>query len=110
MTEAAGAWGRLATCGGLVTRLPTFANGRQAPVDNRRAGYHPAPPSPYAAVTHNRSMPPWLPGEPHFKDERRLSDAEIATLARWPAHGAPEGNLAAAPAPHPCACPLGPTW
>ena len=28
-------WGRLATCCGLVTR--------PAPVDNRRAGYHPAP-------------------------------------------------------------------
>src|ERR1035441_3392482 len=32
-----------------------------------------------AAVTHNRSMPPWLPVEPHFKDERHLSDGEIAT-------------------------------
>ncbi|MGA2194874.1 MAG: cytochrome c, partial [Bryobacteraceae bacterium] len=52
-----------------------------------------------ATVTHNRSMPPWLPAEPHFKDERRLSDAEIAALARWAAEGAPEGNPVATPAP-----------
>src|ERR1017187_5344829 len=52
-----------------------------------------------AAVTHNRSMPPWLPAEPLFKDDRRLSDAEISTLARWAAQGAPQGNLAATPAP-----------
>src|ERR1017187_4977397 len=38
-------WGRLATCGGLVTRLLTFAYGRLAPVNNRRAGCHPAPQS-----------------------------------------------------------------
>ena len=52
-----------------------------------------------AAVTHNRSMPPWLPVEPHFKDERHLSDGEIATLARWAAQSAPEGNPATTPAP-----------
>jgi hypothetical protein len=37
-TEVAELWG------GLVARLPTFADGRPAPVANRRAGYHPAPP------------------------------------------------------------------
>ena len=41
---------RLATCGGLVTRLRTFADGRPAPVagvpSGSRAGYHPAPQSP----------------------------------------------------------------
>ena len=36
-------WGRLATCGGLITRPNTPYTGQQAPVDNRRAGYHPAP-------------------------------------------------------------------
>jgi len=50
-----------------------------------------------ATVTGKRSMPPWLPSTPHFKDERRLSDAEIATLSQWAAAGAPAGNLAAAP-------------
>ena len=37
MTEGAGLWG------GLATRLPAFADGRPAPVGNRRAGWHPAP-------------------------------------------------------------------
>src|ERR1039457_7445930 len=46
-------WGRLATCGGLVTRLPAFPNGRPAPVANRRAGYHPAPQSGGAATKKN---------------------------------------------------------
>src|ERR1017187_8743220 len=54
----AGLRGRLATCGGLVTRLPTFANGRRAPVATRCAGYHPAPPSP-PGVTGFRE-PQWL--------------------------------------------------
>lgn len=52
-----------------------------------------------ATVTAKRSMPPWLPSEPHFQDERRLTQVEIATLARWAAAGAPEGNPAAAPQP-----------
>jgi hypothetical protein len=51
-----------------------------------------------ATVTGKRIMPPWLPAAPHFRDERRLSDAEIATLARWAADGAPSGDLATAPA------------
>ena len=54
-----------------------------------------------ATVTTRRSMPPWLPSTPHFREERRLTDAEIATLAQWAAAGAPAGDLAAAPAaPH----------
>jgi hypothetical protein len=52
-----------------------------------------------AKVTATRYMPPWLPSEPHFQDERRLSAAEIATIGRWAASGAPEGNPADAPAP-----------
>src|ERR1035437_7474844 len=36
-------WGGFTSCGGLVTRLRTSANGPKAPVGNRRAGYHPAP-------------------------------------------------------------------
>src|ERR1035438_5420924 len=38
-----------------------------------------------STVTHNRSMPPWLPAEPPFKDDRPLSDAEISILSRWAA-------------------------
>jgi hypothetical protein len=52
-----------------------------------------------STVTSKRSMPPWLPSAPHFREERRLSDAEIATLAQWAAAGAPAGDLATAPAP-----------
>ncbi|MBV9503372.1 MAG: ascorbate-dependent monooxygenase [Acidobacteriia bacterium] len=54
-----------------------------------------------AAVTANRYMPPWLPAAPRFAGERRLTDAEIALLARWAAAGAPEGDPAETPpAPH----------
>jgi hypothetical protein len=52
-----------------------------------------------ASVTGKRAMPPWLPAEPHFQNERRLADSEISVLARWAAEGAPEGNTAAAPPP-----------
>ncbi|HEY1337777.1 MAG TPA: hypothetical protein VGF59_09720 [Bryobacteraceae bacterium] len=52
-----------------------------------------------AAVTRKRYMPPWLPSEPHFRQERRLTDAEIETLVRWADSGAPEGNPVEAPAP-----------
>jgi tetratricopeptide (TPR) repeat protein len=46
-----------------------------------------------ALVTHRRYMPPWLPaaGFGEFDGERRLSSAQIETLARWAADGAPEG-------------------
>ena len=52
-----------------------------------------------ATVTGRRVMPPWLPTAPHFREERKLSDAEIATLASWAASGAPAGDLASAPPP-----------
>jgi hypothetical protein len=42
-------------------------------------------------------MPPWLPSEPRFRDERRLTAAEIATIGRWAVAGAPEGNPARTP-------------
>jgi len=47
-----------------------------------------------ATVTAKRYMPPWLPVEPHFQRERRLSDQEIATLAHWADAGALAGNPA----------------
>ncbi|HEV2444561.1 MAG TPA: hypothetical protein VGS58_01510 [Candidatus Sulfopaludibacter sp.] len=52
-----------------------------------------------SAVTAKRFMPPWLPTEPRFQHERRLSDAEISVLARWAADGTPQGNAAEAPRP-----------
>ena len=47
-----------------------------------------------AEVTESRYMPPWMPEEGHgdFVGERRLSDAEIATIKRWVETGAPEGD------------------
>jgi hypothetical protein len=50
-----------------------------------------------SAVTGKRVMPPWLPSEPRFQHERKLTDAEIATLGRWAVSGAPQGNPAETP-------------
>ncbi len=52
-----------------------------------------------AAVTGSRYMPPWKadPGAWAFRDERRLTDAQIALIARWVKAGMPEGNPADAP-------------
>src|SRR5262245_27586834 len=48
-----------------------------------------------AEVSTSRRMPPWR-GEPdygpHYVNERRMSDADIKTLAKWAAAGAPEGD------------------
>jgi hypothetical protein len=54
-----------------------------------------------AEVTRTRLMPPWKPvaGYNHFAGERRLTEAQIQTIARWAANGAPEGNGARLPAP-----------
>ncbi len=62
-----------------------------------------------ATVTAKRYMPPWLPSEPHFQHETRLSTAEIALLANWAAAGAPEGNPHEIPPPPkvPVGWPLG---
>src|SRR2546422_8909334 len=48
-----------------------------------------------------RRMPPWkaVPGYGDLLGERRLSDAEIATVARWVAGGAPEGAPGDRPPP-----------
>lgn len=45
------------------------------------------------AVTKSRLMPPWraVHGFGEFKDERRLSDPELATLASWVEAGLPQG-------------------
>jgi mono/diheme cytochrome c family protein len=53
-----------------------------------------------AAVTAARIMPPWKaePASYAYKDSRRLSDAEIATLQDWVKQGMPKGNMSKAPA------------
>jgi hypothetical protein len=52
-------------------------------------------------MTQTRKMPPWkaADGCGDFRDERRLSDAEISTIAKWADAGAPEGNRSDLPAP-----------
>jgi mono/diheme cytochrome c family protein len=52
-----------------------------------------------AAVTASRVMPPWKAEPDHgsFLNERRLTDAQIATLRAWADTGAPEGNPADKP-------------
>jgi tetratricopeptide (TPR) repeat protein len=56
-----------------------------------------------AAVTSERSMPPWLP-EPGYGDfvgELGVSDAQIRLISDWAKDGAPEGPVAQVPrAPH----------
>ncbi len=51
--------------------------------------------------TASRAMPPWKPSanEFPFHNDRRLSDAEINTLADWVDGGVPEGNTKDAPKP-----------
>ena len=53
-----------------------------------------------AEVTGSRYMPPWRAahGYGEFADERRLTDAQIATLAEWVAQGMPEGDPRKLPA------------
>lgn len=52
-----------------------------------------------AIETKARIMPPWLPSPnaPEFLGVRRLSDAEIDTIQRWHAAGAPLGEAADLP-------------
>lgn len=47
-----------------------------------------------AQVTQSRLMPPWKAdkGDVAFRNERHLTDAEIATLQKWLAAGLPEGD------------------
>lgn len=52
--------------------------------------------------TQDRRMPPWKPsgGQP-FRHERRMTEAEIATLKAWVEGGTVEGNPSDAPAERP---------
>ena len=54
-------------------------------------------------VTTSRYMPPWhasrAEGFPEFRDERRLSDKDLATLKAWVDAGMPAGDVKKAPLP-----------
>ena len=51
--------------------------------------------------TSDRQMPPWKadPGAGDFQDSRRLSNHDVATLAKWADAGAPQGDPRLIPAP-----------
>ena len=53
------------------------------------------------AAVVSKTMPPWFadPRFGQFRNERRLTDAEIATLAAWADNGAPEGDAGDMPVP-----------
>jgi Flp pilus assembly protein TadD/mono/diheme cytochrome c family protein len=53
-----------------------------------------------AAVTGSRYMPPWLPehGYGDFADERKLTNDEIALIAKWVQTGMSQGDPSASPA------------
>jgi hypothetical protein len=50
-------------------------------------------------VAESRNMPPWhpAPGHGEFRNERRLTDAQIATIKRWVETGMAEGERAKLP-------------
>ena len=52
------------------------------------------------AAVVSRKMPPWFadPKYGHFANDKRLSDADINTLAAWADNGAPEGDSKDKPA------------
>ena len=52
-----------------------------------------------AKVTQSRYMPPWKAahGYGEFKDERRLSEEQIAAIATWVKQGMPRGDVAKTP-------------
>ncbi|MBL8228897.1 MAG: hypothetical protein JNL98_10485 [Bryobacterales bacterium] len=52
-------------------------------------------------VTQARTMPPWsaVPGHGDFKNERRLTEAQIVALAAWVDAGMPMGNKKDLPPP-----------
>jgi tetratricopeptide (TPR) repeat protein/mono/diheme cytochrome c family protein len=54
-----------------------------------------------ASVTRRGEMPPWKPSAPTgvFQGERRLTSAQIESIARWAAAGAPEGKAPVRPIP-----------
>jgi hypothetical protein len=62
---------------------------------------------PYGSSIKNRvetrQMPPWhidkTVGVQHFKNDRSLSDEQIATIVKWANAGYPQGNPADMPAP-----------
>jgi len=99
------------------TRPVTFHEDVMPVLQQRCQGCHrPGEAAPFSMLTYKdarpwaaamkravvgRKMPPWHadPSVGHFGNDRRLTEAEIDTIARWADGGAPEGDPAKAPAP-----------
>jgi hypothetical protein len=98
---------------------PTFAKD-VAPIFQKscQACHHPGTSAPMSLVSYedvrpwarairqrvaNREMPPWhldkTVGIRRYKNDRSLSDDEIATVVRWADNGAPQGSPADMPKP-----------
>jgi hypothetical protein len=112
--------GRTSQVAGQVTApSPTFAKDI-APIFQKscQTCHHQGTSAPMSLVTYDevrpwarsirqrvaaRDMPPWhldkTVGVRHYKNDRSLSDAEIATIVRWADGGAPLGNPADLPTP-----------
>lgn len=97
-------------------KAPTF-NGDIAPIvfDNCASCHRPGQAAPFslltfadakkrgkllADVTQSRNMPPWKAdkGDVEFRNERHLTDSQIATIRKWVDAGMPEGDASKAPA------------
>src|SRR5262245_10614149 len=113
---AAGSRGTAAQ-GNLKTAAVTF-NKQVLPIlqKNCQACHRPGEIAPMSFLTYNdarpwakaikaavvkRQMPPWFadPSYGHFANDKRLTDAEIATLGAWADSGATEGDAKDKPAP-----------
>ena len=101
----------------IASAEPTFNKDVLPILQNRCQGCHrPGEAAPMSFLTYKdtrpraaaireavstRKMPPWHADAAHgtFRNERRLTDAEIETLSQWAKTGAKEGDPKAAPAP-----------
>ena len=102
-------------CRAAAGETPTFARD-VAPILYRNCSscHHPNEVAPFSLLTYHdaqkraaqlaivcekRVMPPWKAehGYGEFANERRLTDAQIATLKQWAKAGAPEGDPKTAP-------------
>lgn len=101
-----------------TTVAPVTFNGQIAPIiyQNCSPCHHPGEAAPFSLlsyqdvtrkgktigkVTASRTMPPWKaePASYAYRDERRLSEEQIALIESWLAQGMPEGNPVEKPEP-----------
>lgn len=105
------------TAAAPAANVPTYAKD-VAPIMQERCAdcHHPGGIGPFSLLTYRqtkgwapmikevveqRRMPPWHadPSVGKYKNDRRLTDSEIATIVKWADGGRPMGNEADLPAP-----------